>query len=128
VTPIEFAAWIWHFVGWSCSSYFPAFTWVFGRPKPRDKEVDAAQIEGATRRAPAAGPRGHNTRPAPQVITRRASEIRPEPIAWLWKYWLARGKFAGDAAFKELVVVRALTVLRRLAKRGPRRQMITCHN
>jgi putative DNA primase/helicase len=28
----------------------------------------------------------------PQVITRRASEISPEPIAWLWKYWLARGK------------------------------------
>ena len=29
---------------------------------------------------------------SPQVITRRASEISPEPIAWLWKYWLARGK------------------------------------
>jgi putative DNA primase/helicase len=24
--------------------------------------------------------------------TRRASDIKPEPIAWLWKYWLARGK------------------------------------
>jgi putative DNA primase/helicase len=22
----------------------------------------------------------------------KASEIKPEPIAWLWKYWLARGK------------------------------------
>jgi putative DNA primase/helicase len=31
-------------------------------------------------------------RQSPQVITRRASEIKPEPIAWLWKYWLARGK------------------------------------
>jgi putative DNA primase/helicase len=28
----------------------------------------------------------------PQVITRRASDITPEPISWLWKYWLARGK------------------------------------
>ena len=28
----------------------------------------------------------------PQVITRRASEISPEPIAWLWKHWIARGK------------------------------------
>jgi hypothetical protein len=29
---------------------------------------------------------------APEVITRRASDIKPEPIDWLWKYWLARGK------------------------------------
>jgi putative DNA primase/helicase len=29
---------------------------------------------------------------SPQVMTRRASEISPEPIAWLWKYSLARGK------------------------------------
>jgi hypothetical protein len=62
-------------------------------PKAPQLGADAAQIEGAIRRAPAAGPRGHNTRPAPQVITRLASEIRPEPISWLWKYWLARGKF-----------------------------------
>ena len=34
-------------------------------------------------------PNWHDT----QVVTRRASEIKPEPIAWLWKYWLARGKF-----------------------------------
>lgn len=27
-----------------------------------------------------------------QIITRKASEIEPEPITWLWKYWLARGK------------------------------------
>jgi putative DNA primase/helicase len=27
-----------------------------------------------------------------KVITRRASEINPEPITWLWKHWLARGK------------------------------------
>jgi RecA-family ATPase len=29
---------------------------------------------------------------APEIITRRASDIAPEPISWLWKYWLARGK------------------------------------
>ena len=29
----------------------------------------------------------------PEIITRRASDITPEPISWLWKYWLARGKF-----------------------------------
>jgi putative DNA primase/helicase len=28
----------------------------------------------------------------PVIITRCASEIAPEPIAWLWKHWLARGK------------------------------------
>jgi putative DNA primase/helicase len=28
----------------------------------------------------------------PAIITRRASDITPEPISWLWKYWLARGK------------------------------------
>jgi hypothetical protein len=26
-----------------------------------------------------------------QVVTRRASDITPEPISWVWKYWLARG-------------------------------------
>jgi putative DNA primase/helicase len=26
-----------------------------------------------------------------QIVTRRASEITPEPVSWLWKYWLARG-------------------------------------
>jgi putative DNA primase/helicase len=26
-----------------------------------------------------------------RIITRRASEITPEPISWLWKYWLAHG-------------------------------------
>ncbi len=31
-------------------------------------------------------------RPAPKVITRRASDIKPEPFAWLWRYWLASGK------------------------------------
>jgi putative DNA primase/helicase len=29
----------------------------------------------------------------PRIITRRASDITPEPISWLWKYWLALGKF-----------------------------------
>jgi putative DNA primase/helicase len=29
---------------------------------------------------------------APEIITRRANEIALKPIAWLWKYWLARGK------------------------------------
>jgi len=29
---------------------------------------------------------------APEVITHRASEITPEIIDWVWKYWLARGK------------------------------------
>jgi putative DNA primase/helicase len=28
----------------------------------------------------------------PRIITRRASDITPEPISWLWKYWLALGK------------------------------------
>jgi putative DNA primase/helicase len=37
-------------------------------------------------------PNGHDGLQAPQVITRRASEINPEPIAWVWKHWLARGK------------------------------------
>lgn len=28
----------------------------------------------------------------PETFLAKASEIAPEPIAWLWKYWLARGK------------------------------------
>ena len=28
----------------------------------------------------------------PSIVTRRASEIAPEPISWIWKYWVARGK------------------------------------
>ena len=32
-------------------------------------------------------------REAPEIITRRASDIKPEPISWVWKYWIARGKF-----------------------------------
>jgi hypothetical protein len=30
---------------------------------------------------------------APEIITRRASDITPEPISWVWKHWIARGKF-----------------------------------
>jgi putative DNA primase/helicase len=41
--------------------------------------------------APAA-PRGNGKDTAAQVITRRANEIALKAIAWLWKYWLARGK------------------------------------
>jgi putative DNA primase/helicase len=29
---------------------------------------------------------------AVEITTRRASDIKPEPIDWLWKYYLARGK------------------------------------
>jgi putative DNA primase/helicase len=43
-----------------------------------------------TRQRPPSG--RQNALPAPQVITRCATDIKPEPIAWLWKYWLARGK------------------------------------
>ena len=64
------------------------------------KEIDLDQINGAIQRGAAAdkGSRaesnrnGRAFRQAPQVITRRASDIKPEPIAWLWKDWLARGK------------------------------------
>jgi putative DNA primase/helicase len=67
----------------------------------KTERFDPAQLDGAIPRGLAAdnGDRaktnraGRNTRPGPQVITRRASDIKPEPIAWLWKYWLARGKF-----------------------------------
>ena len=38
-----------------------------------------------------AGAATHDSQ-APRIITRRASEITPEPISWIWKYWLARGK------------------------------------
>jgi putative DNA primase/helicase len=35
---------------------------------------------------------GHEPKDGPaQVVTRRASDITPEPVSWLWKYWLARG-------------------------------------
>ena len=34
---------------------------------------------------------GHDAQ-APEIITRRASDITPETFSWLWKYWLARGK------------------------------------
>jgi putative DNA primase/helicase len=39
---------------------------------------------------PAAKPDG--TRSNGETFLIKASEIAPEPIAWLWKYWLARGK------------------------------------
>jgi putative DNA primase/helicase len=29
---------------------------------------------------------------APEIITRRASDVTPETFSWLWKYWIARGK------------------------------------
>jgi putative DNA primase/helicase len=28
-----------------------------------------------------------------EIITRRASDVNPETFSWLWKYWIARGKF-----------------------------------
>jgi len=64
------------------------------------QEIDPAQIDGAIQRGVADDNRGRAEsnrngrafRPAPQIITRRASDIKPEPIAWLWRYWLARGK------------------------------------
>jgi hypothetical protein len=64
--------------------------------KTPKQEIDPTQIEGTVQRGFAVGNGGRrggrNTRPAPQVITRCASDIKPEPISWLWKYWLARGK------------------------------------
>lgn len=38
------------------------------------------------------GAQGQLPAPPPVIITRRASDITPEPILWLWKHWLARGK------------------------------------
>jgi putative DNA primase/helicase len=38
-------------------------------------------------------PQQEGQEPPPAIVTRRASDITPEPISWLWKYWLARGKF-----------------------------------
>jgi hypothetical protein len=68
--------------------------------KTSRQEIDPTQIDEAIRRGLAVdnGGRaetnrnGRAFRPAPQVVTRRASEVSPGPIAWLWKYWLARGK------------------------------------
>ena len=34
----------------------------------------------------------HSVSSKPAVITESANEITPEPISWLWKEWLARGK------------------------------------
>jgi putative DNA primase/helicase len=50
-----------------------------------------AHAIAAERKAKQAG-NGRAKGDAPEIITRRASEITPEPISWLWKYWLARGK------------------------------------
>jgi hypothetical protein len=82
-------------------------------PKTPRQEIDPTQIDEAIQRGLAvdnggraetnsqSGARdtrqwfragGLKARPAPQVVTRRASEVSPEPISWLWKYWLARGK------------------------------------
>ena len=49
-------------------------------PKPKEKKTS-----GNEQRERANGS-------APEIITRRASDIKPEPIDWLWKYFLARGK------------------------------------
>jgi putative DNA primase/helicase len=50
-----------------------------------------AHAIAAEKRAKQAG-NGQAKGDAPEIITRRASETTPEPISWLWKYWLARGK------------------------------------
>jgi putative DNA primase/helicase len=52
-----------------------------------------AAIDGG--QEPAARPNGASGAEAPpkaETFLAKASEIAPEPIAWLWKYWLARGK------------------------------------
>ena len=51
--------------------------------------IDVGRFNEAIRAAP---PGGRAFRPSPQVVTRRASEVSPEPISWAWKYFLARGK------------------------------------
>jgi putative DNA primase/helicase len=50
-----------------------------------DACTPAATIDDILRRA-------EKSHEPPQIITRRASEIAPEPVSWIWKYWLARGK------------------------------------
>jgi putative DNA primase/helicase len=52
--------------------------------------MDAADIEAGflTDRARAAR-KGEQRQ---ETFLVRASEIKPQPISWLWKYWLARGK------------------------------------
>jgi putative DNA primase/helicase len=67
------------------------------------QEIDPAQIDGAIQRVVDAGNGGRDNasgtrqgrqpdRLKPETFLVKASEIVPEPIAWLWKYWLARGK------------------------------------
>ena len=54
--------------------------------RTEDKAMLSKIIDLGERRAP--GANGET----PEIVTRRASDITPEPISWLWKYWLARGK------------------------------------
>jgi AAA domain len=65
-----------------------------GRPAMVDPPVDIANFRA---RAHAIAAEKKAKRPAinsgepPQVTTRRASEITPEPVSWLWKHWIASG-------------------------------------
>ena len=52
-----------------------------------------APTERESVNAELAADRGAETKAAKaETFLIKASEIKPEPIAWLWKYWLARGK------------------------------------
>jgi hypothetical protein len=62
----------------------------------RRHPMDAIREEAKAKHKKAKTPNGKappsGESPKAETFLAKASEIAPEPIAWLWKYWLARGK------------------------------------
>lgn len=56
-------------------------------------ETMASVVAGAVVYLPEPAP-STTTPAAPRVVVARGSDLRPSPVRWLWKHWLALGKLA----------------------------------
>jgi putative DNA primase/helicase len=65
---------------------------------------------------------GSNVQPLPGVISLHASEIEPEPVSWVWKGWLARGKLqliAGSPSAGKTTIALACAAIISAGERWP---------
>ena len=61
-------------------------------------------------------------KPTREVILKCGADIEPEPIMWIWKYWLARGKFhilAGPPGYGKTTIALAIAATVTIGGRWP---------
>ncbi len=70
-------------------------------------------------------------KPSREVLLKKGSDLTPEPIVWLWKYWLAQGKFhilAGQPGVGKTTVALAVAATITTGDKWPDGELCTAGN